>query len=335
MQALVTGGGGFLGSAIVKQLIQRADRVRVLGRNRYAELEALGAEAVQADIRDADRVAGACRGVDVVYHVAGRAGLGGPCRLFYETNTLGTKNVLDGCRRHDVPRLVHTSSPSVAFGAGDQCGIDESHPYPDRWLAHYPHSKALAEQMVLRANGDGGLMTCAIRPHLIWGPGDRQLVPRLWERARRGRLRRVGPGDNLIDIVYVDNAAEAHLAAADRLTSPEEAPAGRAYFISQGEPVPCWEWIDRLLALKDLPPVQRSISFNAAWRLGAMLEAVWAMLRLRSDPPMTRFLAAQLAKSHYFDISAARRDLGYQPRVSTEEGMRRLEGWLAGGMLSD
>jgi len=324
MNALVTGGGGFLGSAIVRQLVERGDRVRVFGRQRYAALKPLGVEFAVGDIRYPDAIIDACNDIDCVFHVAGIAGLGGSWERYFETNTLGTQHVIDGCREHFVPRLVYTSSPSVVFTAGDQCGIDESQPYPERFLAHYPHTKALAEQLVLQANGRDDLVTCAIRPHLIWGPGDRQLVPRLWDRARRGRLRRVGGGANLVDTVYIDNAAEAHLLAADRLTLPDTPPAGRAYFISQGEPVRCWEWIDQLLAIADLPPVKRSISLAAAWRIGWAMEKLWSLMRLSSDPPMTRFLAAQLAHSHYFDITAAREELGYEPRVDTAEGMRRL-----------
>jgi nucleoside-diphosphate-sugar epimerase len=194
-------------------------------------------------------------------------------------------------------------------------------------LCHYPHTKALAEQAVLAANARQGLSTCALRPHLIWGPRDRHLIPRLLARARQGRLRRVGDGGNLIDTLYVENAARAHLQAADALT-PQSAVAGNAYFISQDEPVNCWKWIDEILSLFGLPPVGKSISFRAAWRMGAILERTYALLRLPGEPPMTRFLAAQLATSHYFDISAARRDFGYEVSVSTTDGMQRLKSEL-------
>jgi len=228
---------------------------------------------------------------------------------------------------HGVRRLVYTSSPSVTFTGADQCGIDESVPYAARWLCHYPRSKALAEQAVLAANGRNGLLTCALRPHLIWGPGDRHLVPRLIERARRGQLRRVGDGRNLIDMVYVENAAEAHLRAAEALVAGSPV-CGQAYFISQGEPVRCWEWIDTILACAGLEPVRRGISARAACWAGWACEAAWTLLRLPGEPRMTRFLALQLARSHYFSIERARRDFGYQPRVSTADGLRRLAAWL-------
>lgn len=328
MNTLVTGAGGFLGLYIVEQLVARGDRVRAFCHSSYAALEALGVETVRADIRDATAVGAACRGIEVVFHTAGVAGIGGPWRRFYEVNALGTRHVVEGCRRHGVGRLVYTSSPSVVFDGADQCGIDESAPYPRRWRCHYGRSKALAEQCVLGANGSEGLLSCALRPHLIWGPRDRHLIPSLLSRARRGQLRRVGDGRNLIDVAYVENAAAAHLLAADALR-PGSPVGGRAYFISQGEPVNCWQWIDAILALAGLGPVRKSISLRAAWALGAACEAWFAVLRLEGDPPMTRFLAAQMAKSHYFDITRARRDFGYQPMISTAEGMRRLAAELA------
>ena len=322
MNALVTGAGGFLGQYVVEQLLARGDRVRGLGRGRYPQLEWLGVEWVQADLADAAAVSDACRGIECVFHVGGIAGIWGPWRRFYAANVLGTQSVVAGCRRHGVGRLVYTSSPSVTFDGRDQCGVDETAPYPQRWLSHYPHSKALAEQHALAANGPG-LLTCALRPHLIWGPRDRHLTPRLIARARAGRLRRVGDGTNRIDTVYVENAAAAHLLAADALR-PGAPVCGRAYFISQGAPVNCWQWINQLLALAGLPPVERAISLRAAWRIGAVCEAVYRLLRLPGEPPMTRFLAAQLALSHYFDISRARADFGYTPTISMAEGLRRL-----------
>ena len=323
MKALVTGAGGFLGLYIVEQLVARGDQVRGFCRGSYPALDALGVETIQGDVRDREKVLAACRGVDAVFHVAAVAGMGGPWEHYYQINTMGTRHVLAGCREHGVGRLVYTSSPSVTFDGGDQEGVDESAPYPSRWLAHYPHSKALAEQDVLAANATDGLLTCSLRPHLIWGPRDRHLIPKLIARAKSGRLRRVGDGKNLVDMVYVENAARAHLQAADALT-PQSRVSGRAYFISQGEPVNCWEWIDEILRLAELEPVGKSISLSAAWKIGAVFEALWSILRLRSDPPMTRFLAAQLATSHYFDISRARQDFGYQPALTTAQGMSRL-----------
>lgn len=323
MHALVTGANGFLGQYIVEQLLARGDRVRAYCRRPSASLDALGAQTVLGDVRDRAATVAACESVDTVFHVAASAGIWGPWQLYYETNTLGTRHVIEGCLRHQVARLVYTSSPIVTFDGNEQCGIDEAAPYPRRWLCHYPHSKALAEQEVLAANGRQGLLTCALRPHLIWGPRDQHLVPRIVGRARQGRLVRVGNGKNLIDTVYVENAAWAHLLAAERLVHGSPVP-GSAYFISQGEPVNCWQWIDELLALAGAAPVRRAISTKTAYSIGAVLEAAHRLRRAQGEPLMTRFLALQLGKSHYFNINRARRDFGYQPRVSTAEGMRRL-----------
>jgi nucleoside-diphosphate-sugar epimerase len=331
VKILVTGGGGFLGRVICEQLAARGDAVRSFGRGAYPELDALGVEVVRGDIRDAGAVAEACRGVDAVVHTAAVAGIEPIARRFEEINIGGTEHVLAGCRRHGVGRLVYTSSPSVVFDGADKCGVDESAPYPIRWLAHYPRTKARAEQMVLAAND---IRTCALRPHLIWGPRDGHLIPRLIRRARAGRLRRIGEGKNLVDIIYVDNAAQAHLAALDALAEANTPVAGRAYFLSQGEPVNCWQWIDEILALVDLDPVTQSISRSAASRIGALCETTYRLLGIDREPPMTRFLAAQLATSHWFDISAARRDLGYEPKISTAEGMRRLGEWLQSPVIT-
>lgn len=323
MTSLVTGAAGFLGRCLVEQLTARGGTVRAFCRRPCPDLDALGAEVMLADLRDAEATAAACAGIDTVFHAAGVAGIWGPWQHYYGVNTLGTRHVIEGCRRHGVRRLIYTSSPSVTFDGRDQCGVDESAPYAGRWLCHYPHTKALAEQEVLAAHDGQRLLTCALRPHLIWGPRDRHLVPRLIEPARSGQLRRVGRGRNLIDMIFVENAAEAHLQAADALR-PGSAVGGRAYFISQGEPVNCWRWIDELLALAGLPPVRQAISLSAAWTAGAVLEGIHRLFRLEGEPRMTRFLAAQLGRSHYFNIDRARHDFGFAPRVSTEEGMQRL-----------
>lgn len=341
MHALVTGGGGFLGRVIVAQLLARGDRVRSFARGHYPELTAHGVEVVRGDVRNVNAITDACRGVDCVFHTAAVAGIGGPWQKFYQANTEGTLNVLAACRTAEIPRLVYTSSPSVAFAGRDQCGVNEQQAQPDlQWLeqnaCHYSRSKALAEASVLAAHSPD-LATCALRPHLIWGPGDPHLIPRLIARARSRRLRRVGEGTNLVDIIYVENAADAHLRAADALLSPaslaednvQGPPGGRAYFLSQGIPVNCWQWIDEILALANLPQVSKSISLKTALRIGRVFERIYGWIGTEREPPMTRFLAWQLASSHWFDITAAGRDFGYRPQISTAEGMRRLAHDLA------
>ncbi|WP_428308327.1 NAD-dependent epimerase/dehydratase family protein [Lacipirellula sp.] len=331
MHVLVTGGGGFLGRYIVEQLVARGERVRSFGRGSYPHLKALGVEVVRGDIAERAAVLHACQGVDVVYHVAALPGIAMKWAPYERANIRGTEHVLAACREQGVARLVYTSSPSVTFAGVDQCGVDEQAPYDFEWMiahrAHYSRSKAIAEQAVLAAN-DGRLRTCALRPHLIWGPRDNHLIPRLIARARAGRLRRVGDGKNRVDTIYVENAAVAHLQAADALLDASSPVAGKAYFLSQNEPVNCWDWIDEILALVDVPPVRKTISRQNAERAGLVLENVYRLLSLSGEPPMTRFLAAQLATSHWFALSAARRDFGYAPAISTSKGMRRLGNWL-------
>ena len=277
-------------------------------------------------IVDVDAVNNACEGCDLVFHAAAKAGVWGPYEAYHRTNVAGTGNVIAACHRHGIDRLIYTSSPSVIFDGRDVEGGDESLPYPRRHKSHYGATKALAEKHVLSANGDG-LRTVALRPHLVWGPRDNHLVPRLVALAKAGRLRRIGAGRNRVDSTYIDNAADAHVLAADALeTNP--AAAGRAYFVSNGEPIPVWELIDRILAAAGLEPVRRSISPAAARAVGGMLEFTHWLLRIQREPRMTRFVAGELSTSHWFNIAAARRELGYEPRVSIDEGLRRLGEWL-------
>ncbi len=331
MKALVTGGGGFLGGAIVRQLLARGDEVRSFARGDYPELAAAGTEVIRGDLGDPDAVAAAAEGVDVVFHVAAKAGIWGPYDEYHRANLLGTESVLAACRRHGVKRLVHTSTPSVVFDGRDEEGIDGRAPYPSRFFTHYQSTKAAAERLVLEANGEA-LRTVALRPHLIWGPGDPHLIPRLLERARSGKLRLVSGSRKLVDSVYVDNAASAHLAAADRLAeTPMPACAGRAYFVSQGEPIPMAELLNRILATADLPPVTRSVPFPIAWTAGVVFEVVYGLLRRRAEPKMTRFLAHQLRCAHWFDVEETRRDLRWEPTISYEEGLARLRAEQVGG----
>ena len=261
-----------------------------------------------------------------MFHVAAKAGIWGPRDEFVRANVDGTRNVVEACRAHGVGKLVFTSSPSVVYGGGDLEGVDESIPYPDHFDAFYPETKAEAERIVLRANGPD-LATVALRPHRIWGPGDNHLIPRIIVRAKSGRLRRIGDRLNRVDSIYIDNAAEAHLQAADRL-SPGSKPAGKAYFLSQGDPWPLWELVNGILRAAKLPPIRKTISPTVARLAATVLEAAHRTFRLSGEPMMTRFLVHQLSTAHWFNIDAARRDLGYQPRISIDEGLRRLGRWF-------
>lgn len=327
MKALVTGGGGFLGRYIVEKLMARGDSVRVFGRSAYPDLAGMGAETIQGDLRDQAAVIKACGKVDVVFHVAALPAIWGKWRDFYGINVVGTNNIVTGCKVHGVPRLVYTSTPSVVFDQSDLCNENETYPYPRRYNCYYPATKAMAERCVIEANGRDGLLTAALRPHLIWGPRDRHLIPRVLQRAKSGDLWIVGNGLNRVDITYVENAADAHLQAADHLHAGSPV-AGQAYFISQGEPVVLWDFINQLLDRLGLPRITRALSYRTAKSMGAVLELAYKVFFLPGEPRMTRFLAAQLSSSHYFDISKAYADFGYEPKISTHEGLERLVNYL-------
>jgi nucleoside-diphosphate-sugar epimerase len=326
MKALVTGGGGFLGQAIVRGLRKRGAEVRSFSRHRHDDLDALGVEQQMGDLADPASVSAAVQGCDVVFHVAAKPGIWGNYEDFYLPNVIGTQNVIAACRARGVRRLVYTSSPSVVFDGRDMEGVNESVPYAAVFEAHYPKTKAMAEQLVRAAN-DAQLATVSLRPHLIWGPGDNHLLPRLVARARAGRLARIGARQNLIDTVHVDNAADAHLLAADRL-APGSPIAGKVYFISQGEPVPMWQMVNRLLLAAGAPPVARTVPVWLALALAWGFEAAHRMTGNSQEPRLTRFVVHELSTAHWFDISAARRDLGYSPAISIAEGLELLRNAL-------
>lgn len=317
----ITGASGFIGGKLAERLLAAGRSVRVLARRPLPELEKLGAVIVRGDLHDAAALRAGCGGAGTVFHVAGRVGVWGPADDFFHVNVEGTRQVLAACRAAGVPRLVYTSSPSVVFNGGDLAGMDESAPLCTEAPCAYPTSKAAAERLVQAANSPT-LATVSLRPHLVWGPGDRNVVPRVLALARQGRLKVVGAGKNLVDCTHITNVVDAHVLAEQAL---ERGPArGKAYFITNGEPVVLWEWINELLRGVGVPEITRHVSLGTAYRAGAVLETVWRVLRLRGDPPMTRFVAKELATDHWFKIDAARRDLGYAPRVSMAAGTAEL-----------
>ncbi|MFT4256456.1 MAG: NAD-dependent epimerase/dehydratase family protein [Pseudoxanthomonas sp.] len=324
MKILVTGGGGFLGKALCRGLVERGHEVRSFNRGHYPALDAIGVQQMQGDLADDDAVCDAARGVDAIFHNAARAGAWGSYDSYYNANVIGTRNVLDACRAHDIGKLVYTSTPSVTHRAThpvEGLGAHEV-PYGENFQAPYATTKAIAEKEVLAANG-ANLAVVALRPRLIWGVGDQQILPRLVERAKAGRLRIVGDGCNKVDTTYIDNAAQAHFDAFEHL-APGAACAGKAYFISNGEPWPMKDIINALLSAAGAPRVEKTLSFKAAWRIGAICETLWKALPLKGEPPMTRFLAEQLCTPHWYSMEPARRDFGYVPKVSMQEGLQRL-----------
>ncbi|MEJ2535366.1 MAG: NAD-dependent epimerase/dehydratase family protein [Gammaproteobacteria bacterium] len=329
LRILVTGGGGFIGNWVCRLLRERGDEAVGFQRHDSELLRRLGIEQYRGDLLDAEAVVAAARGCHAVIHTAGKAGAWGAEADYQAVNVSGTEHVLAACRQAGVQRLVFTSSPSVVHGGGDIEGGDESLPYPDHFAAPYPRTKALAEQRVMAANGTDGLRTVSLRPHLVWGPGDNHLLPRLLERAGRGALRLPG-ADKLIDTVYIENAAAAHLQALDALDA-NPACHGKTYFISNGEPWPQRRIIAALLGAAGAEPDIRPMSPAVARAAGAAVEGLWRLARRRDEPPITRWAAEQLSTAHWYDIGAARRDLGYAPEISIEDGLERLRTWFRRG----
>ncbi|MDP2645603.1 MAG: NAD-dependent epimerase/dehydratase family protein [Desulfobacterales bacterium] len=327
MKALVTGGGGFLGRFIVRQLLARGDDVAIFSRGDYPELRKIGVRLISGDLGEPEPVRSACAGIHTVFHAAANTGMWGPWEAFNGPNVRGTQHVLDACLARGVDKLVYTSSPSVVFANASQENCDESLPYPASYESHYAKSKAMGEKLVLEANGNR-LLTCSLRPHLVFGPGDPHLLVAVLARARTGRFIQVGDGKNKVDFSYVEDAARAHILAADAL-GHGSAVAGSAYFISQDEPVALYPWLRALFARLDIPPLKRRCSLRSARAIGAVLECVHRTFPRLGEPRITRFLASELALSHYYDISRAKNDFGYRPLFTMEQALEKTLPYLA------
>ncbi|OQY50476.1 MAG: 3-beta hydroxysteroid dehydrogenase [Desulfobacteraceae bacterium 4572_89] len=323
---LVTGGGGFLGKVIVRKLLQKRLKVTSFSRQWYQDLDDMGAAQIQGDLSDKTVVIKALQGMDTVFHVAAKPGIWGDFETYYSANVQGTKNVIEACLTNKVECLIHTSSPSVIFNDSDMENVDESVPYPDTYLAPYPETKAMAEKLVVKS-AKKGLPAIILRPHLIWGPEDNHMVPGIISRAKR--LKRIGPKNDLVDFIYVDNAADAHILAAEKLLA-SPCLSGNIYFISQDEPISKWVMGNAFLDAAGLPPIKGQVSARTAYAAGWLFEVIYKTFGIKKDPPITRFAAKEAATSHWFDISRAKKDLGYAPAISTKEGLKRLKIWLDG-----
>jgi 2-alkyl-3-oxoalkanoate reductase len=325
MKILVTGGGGFLGTHIIKELLKNPSyAVTNFSRHSYTHLEQLGVPTIKGDlIQRADVERALEQGFDAIFHVAALAGVWGRHNDFLNINYFGTKNLLELARERGIKRFVYTSTPSVVFGKEDLLGVNEEQPYPKEHLCSYAETKAMAEKLVLQANDQENVRTCALRPHLIWGPGDPHLFPRVIQKGRQGKLRIVGDGENLVDIIFVENAAQAHIQAFENLR-PGSPVCGEAYFIGQERPVKLWDFINQVLGYVKVEPVTGSVDLKTAYRMGWAMEKTYKLFGIqRPEPPMTRFVALNLGKSHYFSQQKAKEHFGYSPRVSIEEGLKR------------
>ncbi|OUR97174.1 hypothetical protein A9Q84_12675 [Halobacteriovorax marinus] len=323
MNILVTGAGGFLGLYIAEQLIAKGHKVFNFSRRDYRELAELGIETRIGDLNDPKSIENALNDIEVVFHVAGKVAMWGKWEDFYQTNTVGTKNLVDACKRSGISKFIYTSTPSVVFGIDDIIEGNEEIPYPKESLSMYAKSKMLAEKYVLE-NHTQNFLTCALRPHLIFGPRDKNIIPRLIEARRKGKLKVIGDGDNLVDVIYVENAAKAHIQAFEKL-SLDSNMSGEAYFIAQEKPVNLWDFINTVLERNGERKIEKSISVKKAYLIGTIIEFILRTLRVWNvHPPMSRFVALQLGKSHYFSHKKAEKDFAYHPDISTEEALDRI-----------
>jgi nucleoside-diphosphate-sugar epimerase len=322
MKILVTGGGGFIGSALVRRLVEEGHDVSSFSRKKYPEHQPLGVKSICGDIADFEDTIEACRGMEVVFHVAGKVGVWGSHSEFYRSNVLGTQNMIRSCLQQGVHSLIFTSSASVIFRGDHLEGVDESHPYPESHVSIYTSTKAQAEQVVLKANSEQ-LRTISLRPHIVWGPGDTQLAPKIIERARSGKLRRPGKKDYLIDITYIDNFIDAQLLALMKLEESNEV-CGRAFFVTNGEPIKIWEFLNAIIESAGIQDVHKSLPRSVSLFIAWCIEIFYRLLGKKKEPMITRFIVKELTTHHWFDISAAKNELGYSSRIHFKEGMERI-----------
>lgn len=327
MRVLVTGGSSLIGAGVAAALVARGDDVTVQQRSRSAALAQLDVRQELGDIRDPDVVQTAADGCDAIVHLAAKVGVVGEWEEYRSINVDGTRNVIAAAQRRGIGRVVHVSSPSVAHGGEPIIGGGADEPVLGRRRAWYPESKAMAEIDALRAASDE-LGVVAIRPHLVWGPGDTQLVGRIVERAAAGRLALVGGGRALVDTTYIDNAVDALVAALDSVV-PGAPCSGKAYVVSNGEPRTIRELVEGICRAAGVPFEPRSVSLRVGRSVGAAVERIWPLLRRDDEPPLTQFLAEQLGTAHWFDPRPARDDLGWTPSVSIDDGLARLAAWYA------
>ncbi|MFC0680729.1 NAD-dependent epimerase/dehydratase family protein [Lysobacter korlensis] len=316
MSVLVTGASGLLGGAVARELASRGHEVRSFQR-RPAELP--GVEDAPGSVTDTDAVRRAVAGMDAVVHLAAKVSLAGDPAEFSAVNVEGTRRLIAEAARAGVRRFVHISSPSVAHAGMSIAGDDARPADPAHARGDYARTKAIAERLALAADSPG-FAVVAVRPHLVWGPGDTQLVARIVQRAAAGRLPLIGSGAALIDTTYLDNAATAIAAALDRAEDVH----GQAYVVTNGEPRPVAEMLAGICRAAGVRSPSRHVRAGLARSAGAAVEAVWRVRPGADEPPMTRFLAEQLSTSHWFDQRRTRADLQWTPAVSLDEGLRRL-----------
>lgn len=318
-KCLITGVSGFVGKALAKRLVELGYKVIGISRRDVPELKELGVEILSVDITSSKINPTIFKDVKTVFHVAAKVDMWGKWSEFYETNFLSTQRLLLLAKEAGVKNFIYTSSPSVIADGTGLKGVNESYPYPKKFHAHYPHTKALAEKLVLSKHTDN-FRTIALRPHLIFGPNDTGLTPTIIDKAKKGDLMIVGGGKNLVDFTFIDDCVEAHIQAAKALDNKVEV-GGQPYFISQGDPYPLWKWVDRVLELHGVSKLNKKISFKVAYSVASILEVL--SIITGKAPKLSKFLVQEMATDHYFCIDSARKNLDYSPRFTVEEAINR------------
>ncbi len=323
-KSLVTGAAGFVGLHLVDALVARGDEVVAVDMVERFPRE--NVRYVRADISDPEAVLRACEGVEGIFHNASIVHTKrNQEQRVWAVNHGGTKNLLRAAREHGAKRFVYVGSASAVYEGRDIENGDETMPYSSISQAPYADSKIAAEKDVLAANGEGGVLTCSLRPHVIFGPGDNRFLPAILSRARAGRLKfAVGREQKLSDFTYFSNLVDA-LVLADQALVPGSKVAGEAYFITNGEPMEFWAFVKKVLAKMDLPPIRGTVPFEVAYAVAAVAEAIDTLKggTLNAEDGMTRFAIRYMCTHHYFSIEKAKRDFGYRPAVSIDEGIDR------------
>lgn len=329
MKVLITGAGGFVGSHLVKVLSDFGFIIHTLQRGNYPELDLPNVKQFSASLgneqaENQKNIELALDGVAIIFHVASKIGMWGNYDDFYQTNVNGSINLINLAKKKNIKYFIYTSTPSVVFDKFDICGADESIPYPNNHLNYYGKTKRLAEEFVLQSS-DTNFISAAIRPHLIYGPGDKQLIPKVIKAHRENKLKIIGDGNNLVDVSYIDNVIDAHLKLLLQMLKDARKVNGKAYFIGQKNPVKLWEFTNTLMEGIGLEPLTKKIPLGIAYYVGFFFEIIFWLFGIKNlEPPMTRFIALQLGKSHYFNHHNAIADFDYEELVSTEEGLKIL-----------
>lgn len=331
MKVVITGGLGFVGNQIAQSLRKTTEinEIIAIGRSNQPPPSKIfeGLRYVTCDLSKENLNYPWLKDVDVVFHVAAKAGVGGRYKEYFNANFVATKNLMEGCKSYGIQRFIYTSTPSVVFNNQNIRNGNESLPYLNTQISPYAFTKAKAEKLVLESHRPREFQTLAIRPHLVWGKGDPHLLPKVINRHRKKRLRIIGFGKNKMDLTHVSNVAHAHICAY-RSLKRDSSFGGKPYFIGQNEPVELWPWLNDLFKGLKMSPLNKSISFKNAYILGWFLEKIWGVSRLGSDPPMTRFVASQLAHDHWFSSSSAKKDLNYEPIINMKDAMEDTLPWL-------